>query len=83
MKLAEVHTLYDTNCASIPDMLRQAAASIETEAEEGFDPTRAMVAVQIGEEGAVRVYGWGRTDTMHSIALLQAGAAQLIQNVID
>lgn len=82
-KLAEVVTLYETNASQIPEMLRTAAASIETEVSEGFDPTRAMVAVQIGEGGNVRVYGWGRTETMDSIALLHLGAAQLVQSLLD
>lgn len=83
MKLAEVHTLYATNAADIPAMLRQAAASIETEAAEGYSPTRAVIAVQVSEEGEVQVYGWGRTETFDSIAVLQIGAAKLIQQFTD
>lgn len=77
--LAEVHTIYETNARSIPDMLRQAADSIETEVEEGYSPTKAMVAVQISENGQVQVYGWGDTEIMHSIALLQIGVQKLIE----
>jgi len=83
VKLAEVHTLYESNAAQIPEMLRTAADSIETEESEGFDPTRAVVAVQIGENGNVRVYGWGKTDTMDSIALLHLGAAQLTNSLLE
>jgi hypothetical protein len=72
-------TLYETNARAIPDMLRQAATSIETEEAEGFSPTKAMVAVQIAENGQVQLYGWGDTEIMHSIALLQIGAAKLIE----
>lgn len=78
-KLAEVHTLYDVNCRSIPAMLRQAADSIETEAEEGYSPTKAMVAVQISENGQVQLYGWGETEIFHSIALLEIGKQKLIE----
>lgn len=46
-QLAEVHTLYETNARSIPDMLRRAADGIETEVSEGYSPTQAMVAVQV------------------------------------
>lgn len=81
MHLAEVHTLYETNARSIPDMLREAAGNIETEAEEGFSPTVAMVAVQIAENGAIKVYGWGDTDIMHSIALLERGKHDLLQTL--
>lgn len=80
MKLAEVHTLYETNCRSIPDMLRQAADSIETEPDDGFSPTTAMVAVQITEAGGVEIYGWGETDDIHALGVLQLGIAKLISN---
>ncbi len=79
--LAVVETLYESNARSVPDMLRTAAASIETEVEEGFSPTTAMVAVQIAESGAIRVYGWGDTDNMHSIALLQRGLHSLLYDL--
>ena len=42
MKLAEVHTLYETNRRSIPDMLRQFADGIETEVDEGYSPDVAQ-----------------------------------------
>ena len=83
MKLAEVHTIYETNARSIPDMLRQSADSIETEAAEGHDPTKAMVAVRITEGGQVDIYGWGETDIMHSLALLQLGLAKLSKQALD
>jgi hypothetical protein len=79
MKLAEVHTLYDTNCRSIPDMMRQAADSIETEVVEGFDPTKAMIAVQISESGQIQIYGWGDTNDMHAAGVLMAGVHELMQ----
>lgn len=82
MKLAEVHTLYEENASDIPAMLRQSARSIETEAEEGYSPTRAMVAVQISEEGDVQIYGWGRTDSMDSLALLHLGIAQMTKHIL-
>lgn len=81
MKLAEIHTLYEKNCRSIPDMLRQSAESIDTEVAEGFSPTKAMIAVQIAENGKVRVYGWGDTNDLHAIAVLQRGLHQLLSNL--
>lgn len=83
MKLAEVHTLYETNARSIPDMLRQAADSIETEREEGYVPTKAMVAVQLCENGEIKVYGWGETDDMHAIGILHCGLNFLSANKVE
>lgn len=56
---ATIHALLETNASDIPAMLRQAADSIETEEAEGFDPTRAMVAVQIGKGAAMFVFTAG------------------------
>lgn len=83
MKLAEVHTLYETNARSIPDMLRQAADSIETEGEGDYSPTKAMVAVQIAENGEIKVYGWGETDDMHAIGMLHCGLNFLATNRVE
>jgi hypothetical protein len=77
-QLAEVHVLYETNASDIASMLRTAAASIETEVEDGFSPTRAMVAVQLCENGEIKLYGWGKTDAMDSIALLERGKFDLL-----
>ncbi|MDH7638949.1 hypothetical protein [Sphingomonas oryzagri] len=82
MKLAEVVTLYESNARDIPAMLRTAAASIESEADEGFSPTRAIVAVQVAENGKIQVYGWGETEAMDSIALLNMGAASLTHTLL-
>jgi hypothetical protein len=83
MKLAEVSTLYETNCRSIPDMLRTAAASIESEADEGYSPTKTMIAVQISENGGVQVYGWGDTDELRALGLLQLGLTKLAAGHFD
>lgn len=79
-KLAEVRTLYDTNCRSIPDMLRQAAGTIESETEDD-NRTKSMVAVQIHEDGHVQIYGWGETDDIHAIGALHLGIAKVMQNM--
>lgn len=42
--LAEVHTIYETNCRSIPGMLRQAADNLEIEEAEGYDKTNLRAA---------------------------------------
>lgn len=81
--LAEVTPLYETNCRSIPDMLRQAADSIEIERDEGFSPTVAMVAVQISESGQIQIYGWGDTDNMHTLAMLERGKHELLTILKD
>ena len=83
VRLAEVETLYATNCRSIPDMLRQAADSIEAEAEEGSSPTIAMVAVQIAESGQVKVYGWGDTDNLRAIGLLERGKHDFLTTIAE
>jgi len=82
-KLAEVVTLYDKNASDIASMLRQAAESIESEAEEGFSPTRMMCAVQISESGKVQVYGWGNTETFDCIAALEVGSLSLKRRVLE
>ena len=83
MALAEVHTLYDSNARSIPDMLRKAADSIETEVSEGFVATKAMVAVQVAEDGSIQVYGWGETDNLHALGALMAGAQEIGSIILD
>lgn len=83
-KLADVVELFpDGPCSDIPAMLRKSAASIETEAEEGFSPTRCIIAVQVAANGAINVYGWGKTDSMHAIAVLHRGIANLTSNFED
>ena len=81
--IAEVHTLYKTNCRSIPDMLRDSAANIETEVAEGYSPTVAMVAVQICENGKIKVYGWGDTGLLHAMGALHAGLQEIGSIVLD
>jgi hypothetical protein len=83
MKLAEVHTIYEANCRSIPDMLRQSAKSIETEIEEGYSPTVAMVAVQVTQSGKIQVYGWGDTSMLHAMGVLHAGLQEIGGMVLD
>lgn len=83
MTLAEVHTLYDTNCRSIPDMLRQAADSIEDEADDGNDPTVAMFAIQLTAGGQIAVYGWGDCDGMTALAMIERGKTRLLASFGD
>lgn len=78
--LAAVHTLYKTNARSIPDMLRQAADNLENDPECS---AKAMVAVQIDEDGRVAVYGWGDTDTLQAAGLLHVGLQQIIDIQLD
>ena len=82
-QLAEVTPLYETNCRSIPDMLRQSADSIEEEKAEGYSPTVAMVAVQLSESGQVRIYGWGDTDDLRALGLLERGKHDLLSTIAE
>lgn len=81
--LAEVHTLYEANARSVPDMLRIAADNIESEEPEGFAKTVAMIAVQLTENGDIQVYGWGQTTTIHALGVLTAGAQKIGGMVLD
>ncbi len=76
-QLAEVHTLYEKNASDIGAMLRQAAGSIEAEEGEGYARTRAVIAVQVSEEGQLQLYGWGNTNTLDALALLELGASEM------
>lgn len=81
--LAEVHTIYETNARSIPDMLRHSADSIESEGPEGYARTVAMIAVQLSEDGDIQVYGWGQTTTIHALGVLTAGAQKIGGMILD
>lgn len=82
--LAAVHTLYDSNTRSIPCMLRQAADSIEGEVDDPeCSKTTAIVTVQITEDGQVQIYGWGETDDMHALAMLERGKHELMKIICD
>lgn len=74
--LAEVVTLYDTNCRDIPEMMRGAADAFETEASEGME-TEAVFAVRLTATGGIELYGWGDCDNLKALALLQLATASL------
>lgn len=76
-KLAEVHTLYEANARSISDMLRKAADSIDVEGPDDVKTT-AIIAVQLNENGAVKIYGWGETNNIHALGVLQMGIHELL-----
>jgi hypothetical protein len=82
MKLAEVVTLYENNASNIAAMMRDAADSIESETNDD-NRTEAVIAVQIAENGTIKVYGWGATDSMKAIATLELGKADMIQNHLE
>lgn len=77
-KLSVVETIYESNARSIVDMMRMAADSIETEEEEGFSPTQAMVAIQLSESGKIQIYGWGEVDDLKAIAMMERGKFSLL-----
>lgn len=69
--------LYDGAMAhDIAGSLRRSAESVEAETEAD-NRTVAMVAVQVGEDGKVQVYGWGRTDRFHTLGALVKAMAVL------
>lgn len=79
--LAEVITIYDITPANISAMLRETADRIESETADD-NRTKAIVAVQINESGGIKVYGWGQTDSLHSIGVLALGQTQLINGML-
>lgn len=78
VRLAEVVTLYDTNCRDIPEMLRGAADVIE----EDEVRTDTMLGITLSEHGEVRIYGWGDADNLRAIALLQLAMASLTADTL-
>lgn len=75
--LAEVVTLFEKNASDIPAMLRQAADNIEQWRNDGETSVKAMVAVSIDDDGDLQIYGWGETDSPHSLATLQMAVTKL------
>lgn len=75
---AEIITLFETNCADIPAMLRLAADTVQAETEE-HDRTVSMVCIQVHESGDLQIFGWGQSDTRDCIATLAIAQHQLIQ----
>lgn len=75
--LAEIVTLYDTNCHAIPAMLRKLADSIEAENADEHDLTRTVVLVQAKQSGELEVYGWGDADNGRTVGLFHCAAAQI------
>lgn len=79
MALAEVRTLYESNCRSIPAMLRLAADSIESEDDDDeCSPTRAVAMIQLADNGCIEIYGWGDTDDLRCLGLLERGKHELL-----
>ena len=74
-RLAEVHTLYGTNARSIPDMLREAADTIDA---DPTDAPVAMVAVFVDTEGTIGTYGWGDVCDLRAIGLLERGKHEIL-----
>jgi hypothetical protein len=80
--LKVVETIYPTNASNIADMLAQASDSIRAETEDD-DRTEAIVAVQLTESGAVKVYGWGATDSVKAIGTLHLGIHDLANAMLQ
>jgi hypothetical protein len=75
--LAEIVTLYDTNCHAIPAMLRKLADSIEAEEPTEHDLTRTVVLVQAKASGELEIYGWGDADNVRTVGLFHCAASKL------
>lgn len=80
--LAEVVTLFEKNASDIPAMLRQSADSIEEWREQGETNIKAMVAVSVDDDGDLSIYGWGATDSLHSLATLQMATVKLSMRML-
>lgn len=81
VSLAEVVTLYDTNCRDIPEMMRGSADMIELEAEQGIQ-TEAMLGIRLTDSGGVEIYGWGDCDNLKAIALLQLAMMSITSSTL-
>jgi len=79
-RLAAVETLYETNARSIPDMLRQAADSIDADPDDA--PT-AAVAVFVDAAGTVQIYGWGDVNDLSALGLIERGKHELLGILSD
>lgn len=75
--LAEIVTLYDTNCHAIPAMLRKLADSIESEDSKEHDVTRTVVLVQAKASGEMEIYGWGDADNVRTVGLFHLAANKI------
>lgn len=80
--LAEVVTLFEKNASDIPAMLREAADNIEKWRAEGETSVKAMVAISVDDDGDLAIYGWGATDSLHSLATLQMGVVKLSNQML-
>lgn len=65
--------------ADVADSMETAAADIRALAI----PVVSAACITIDEDGQLAVYGWGRTDDVHSIGLLQLGATWLATNKVS
>jgi hypothetical protein len=77
MKLALVETLFETNASDIAAMCRELADSIDG----GANP-KAMVGIVVEEDGSLSLYGWGQTDSVHSLATLQLATVKMAQEML-
>lgn len=81
VSLAEVVTIYATNCRDIPEMLRGAADNIELEQADGII-TETMLGIQLTESGSLAIYGWGEADNLRAIAMLQLAITRLSNDTL-
>lgn len=78
-ELKVVETLYESNARDIASMLTVSAKSIADERDDPLEenPTVSMVAVQVSQNGNIKVYGWGATDMHLAIAALHLGLTEV------
>ncbi len=77
-RLAEVHTLYETNASDIAAMLRECADSIDA----GAKP-KSILAVATEGDGSLTIYGWGAIDSLEAIATLQLASAKMTRDALN
>ena len=67
------------NLADVAASMEQAAADIRASQDA---PVLSAACITLDANGEIAVYGWGRTDDIHSIGLLQLGAAWLASHKV-
>lgn len=63
-------------------MMRQCADTIAQETDE-HDRTHAITAVRISESGDIQVFGWGKTNSLESIAHMHLGIASITDDYMS
>lgn len=65
------------NLADIPGMMVRTAGRLQ---EGELGTVVAGVFVTLDEQGCIRVFGWGRTEAVHTLGVLQMAAVRVAQS---